>query len=263
MCQSMIKDLHDRSVQLNRWFLKPIGAWPRSSTTSRRERVLSCILIFVCYFLIAFTIVPGTLNIIFEERDIELRLRAIGPLSHWLMGTMNYCSLLLRGTDIHRCITHMQADWQIIKRTSDRVIMARNARLGRLVTTFCAIFMHGGALSYSIISGMTTVMVQIGDNQSVSMLELPCPSYSKFVDARFSPANEIVLFMQILSCLVVNSTTVSACSLAAVFAIHACGQLDILTGRLNRLVEGEGMKDSGSIQRKLADIVDHHLRVLR
>jgi len=263
MYQSVIKDLHNHSVQLNRWFLKPIGAWPQSFTASRRERLLSCTLIFACYFLIAFTIVPGALNIIFEERDTELRLKAIGPLSHWLMGAMNYCSLLLRGTDINRCMRHMQVDWRIIRRTSDRAIMARNARLGRLVTVFCAIFMHGGVLSYSIISGMTTVMVQIGDNQSVSMLELPCPSYSKFVDARFSPANEIVLFIQILSGFVVNSTTVGVCSLAAVFAMHACGQLDILTGRLNRLIEGEGTKDDGSVQRRLADIVNHHLRVLR
>lgn len=95
------------------------------------------------------------------------------------------------------------------------------------------------------------------------MLQLPCPSYSKFVDARFSPANEIVLIMQMFSCFIVNSTTVGACSLAAVFAMHACGQLDILTLRLDKLVEGEGVKESDSAQQRLADIIDHHLRVLR
>lgn len=95
------------------------------------------------------------------------------------------------------------------------------------------------------------------------MLQLPCPSYNKFVDARFSPANEIVLAMQLLSCFIVNSTVVGACSLAAVFAMHACGQLDILILRLDKLVEGEGAKENKSVQRRLADIVEHHLRVLR
>ncbi|EZA52126.1 hypothetical protein X777_09138 [Ooceraea biroi] len=262
MCQSVIKDLHDHSVQLNRWFLKPLGAWPRSATTSKNERTLSYVLIFVCYFLIAFTAVPCALNVFFEERDIVLKLRAIGPLSHWIMGAMNYCSLLLRSADIRRCVQHMQRDWQIIKRTCDREIMARNAQLGRLVAGFCAVFMHGGVFSYSIVCGMTTVVVPIGDNRSVEMIQLPVPSYSKFIDARFSPANEIVLMMQVLSTFVVNSTTAGACSLAAVFAMHACGQLDILMTRLNRLVEGEDARTSGSLQRRLADIVDHHLRVL-
>lgn len=259
----MTKELHDHSVQLNRWFLKPIGAWPRSTTTSSSEKAVSRALILVCYFLIAFTVVPCALNIILEEKDVELKLRAIGPLSHWLMGAMNYCSLLLRGADIHRCVRHMEIDWRIIRRSRHREIMVKNARLGRFVAGFCAIFMHGGVFSYSIVSGMTTVMVPIDDNRSVPMLQLPCPSYSKFVDARFSPANEIVLIMQLFSGFIVNSTTVGACSLAAVFAMHACGQLDILTLRLDNLVEGKDVKESDTAQRRLADIVDHHLRVLR
>lgn len=263
MCRSVIKELHDHSVQLNRWFLKPIGAWPRSTTTSSSEKAVSRALIFVCYFLIAFTVIPCAFNIVLEEKDVELKLRAIGPLSHWLMGGMNYCSLLLRSADIHRCMRHMEMDWRIIRRSQHREIMMRNAKLGKFVAGFCAIFMHGGVFSYSIVSGMTTVMVPIDDNRSVPMLQLPCPSYSKFVDARFSPANEIVLIMQLLSCFIVNSTTVGACSLAAVFAMHACGQLDILTLCLDKLVEGEGVKKSDTVQRRLADIVDHHLRVLR
>ncbi|RLU16205.1 ObirOr5-L16 [Ooceraea biroi] len=262
MCQAVIKDLHDHSVQLNRWFLKPLGAWPRSATTSKGERALSYILIFICFFLIAFTAVPCALNILYEERDIQLKLMAIGPLSHWIMGAMNYCSLLLRSADIRGCVQHMQRDWQIIKRTRDREIMARNAQLGRLVAGFCAVFMHGGLFSYTIVCAMTTVVVPIGDNRSVEMIQLPVPSYSKFIDARFSPANEIMLMTQMLSTFVVNSTTVGACSLAAVFTMHACGQLDILMTRLNRLVEGEDARTSGSLQRRLADIVDHHLRVL-
>lgn len=194
---------------------------------------------------------------------MELRLKVIGPVSHWFAGGINYCFLLLRGVDIRRCMQHMQTDWQIIIQTRDREIMARNARLGRFVAIFCAVFMHGGVFAYTLVCAVTTVIVPIGDNQSVAMLQLPCPSYNKFIDARFSPVNEIVLVTQLLSGFVVNSTTVGACSLAAVFSMHACGQLDILTGRLNRLVEDKDAKAGESIQRRLANIVDHHLRVLK
>ncbi|XP_018046440.1 PREDICTED: uncharacterized protein LOC108685935 [Atta colombica] len=263
MCRSMIKDLHDHSVQLNRWFLKPIGAWPQELTTSSSEKAVSRILIFICYFLIAFTVIPCALNIFFEEKDVELKLRAAGPLSHWFMGGLNYCSLLLHSADIHKCMQHMEMDWRIMKQSRDREIMARNAKLGRFVAGFCAICMHGGVFFYNIVSGMTTVMVSIGNNQSISMLQLPCAFYNKLIDTRYSPANEIVLITQMLSGFIVNSTTVSACSLAAVFAIHACGQLDILILRLGKLIEGEDAEKNEPVQRRLANIVDHHLRVLR
>ncbi|XP_011684716.1 PREDICTED: odorant receptor 63a-like [Wasmannia auropunctata] len=263
MCRSVTKDLHDHSVQLNRWFLKPIGAWPRAAATTSGEKAVSRILIIVCYSLIAFTVIPCALNLLFEEKDTELKLRGIGPLSHWFMGGMNYCFLLLRSADIRRCVQHMETDWRIIQQSRDREIMARNARLGRFVAGVCAICMHSGVFLYNIVSGMTTVVVSVGDNRSVSMLQLPCPFYNKLIDSRFSPANEIVIVMQTLSGFIVNSTVVGACSLAAVFAIHACGQLDILMLRLDKLVEGDGAKDNESVQQRLANIVNHHLRVLR
>ncbi|KAL0117032.1 hypothetical protein PUN28_010120 [Cardiocondyla obscurior] len=263
MCRSVAKELHDYSVQLNRWFLKPIGVWPRTSTTSSCERIVAQILIVVCLSLVSFAVIPCTLNICFEEKDIELKLRAIGPLSHWLMGGLNYCCLLLHSTDIRQCMRHMETDWRILEQSRDREIMARKARLGRFVAGFCAIFMHTGVFSYSIISSLTTVKVSIGDNQSVSVLQLPFPSYSKWIDTRFSPTNEIVFGLQLVSGFIVNSTIVGACSLAAVFAMHACGQLDILTLRLNMLVKGDHTKKGESVQQRLAVIVNHHLRVLR
>lgn len=243
--------------------LKPIGAWPQASMTSSSEKAVSQVLIFICCFLIAFSVIPCALNICFEEKNIELKLRAIGPLSHWLMGGLNYCSLLLHGADIDRCMQHMKIDWQITRQSRDREIMARSAKMGRFVAGFCAIIMHSGIFSYNIISTLTTVVVSIGDNQTVSMLQLPFPSYSKLVDTRFSPANEIVFAIQLMSGIIVTSTVVGACSLAAVFAMHAYGQLDILILRLNRLVKGESAKESESIQQRLADIINHHLRALR
>lgn len=262
MCHSVTKDLYNHSVQLNRWFLKPIGAWPRSSATTKNERTVSNALIFICYCLIALTVLPCILNLLFEEKNLDLKLRMIGPLSHWSMGGMNYCFLLLRNADILRCVQHMETDWRIIRRPQDRDIMARNAKLGRFVAGICAICMHSGVYIYSIVAGMKTIEVTIG-NESVPMVQLPCPVYSKFIDTKFSPAREIMLVMQLLSGFIVNSIIVGACGLAAVFAMHACGQLDILTLRLNNLVEDHDVKENKSANKKMADIVDHHLRVLR
>ncbi|XP_025075352.1 odorant receptor 82a-like [Pogonomyrmex barbatus] len=252
------KDASDYSIQLNRWFLKPVGAWPSSSTTTIKEKVISTILIIICYSLIAYTVVPCILNILFEETDVHKKLRAVGPLSHWCMGGMNYFSLLFRSRDIRRCVQHMRADWRTVTKIEDRQVMLRYAKVGRFVAGLCAIFMHGGVFSHSVLQG-TTPTFEIIDNVSVSVHVLPCPSYSKFMDTTQSPAGEIALTLQLISSIVVNSVTVGACSLAAVFAMHACGQLNVLMRWLDQL---DDRRQEETVQRRLAIIVEHHLRVL-
>ncbi|XP_011684389.1 PREDICTED: odorant receptor 82a-like [Wasmannia auropunctata] len=253
---------HDYSLQLNRWFLKPIGAWPESRATTTAERLLSRVIQTTCYALIAFTVVPCMLYFYFEEQDdLDTKMNSVGPVSHWIMSGINYTSLLWRGEDIRRCIEHMESDWCTVSRRADRAAMLRHAKFGRSVAGFCAVFMHGGVFSYSVVNSLTPPIVDATGNGTVSApRRLPCPFYSKLLDTSRDPANEIVLLMQFLSGFVANSITVGACSLAAVFAMHVCGQFAVLYMWLNELID-EG-KDERTAERKLANIVEHHLRVL-
>ncbi|XP_018318369.1 odorant receptor 82a [Mycetomoellerius zeteki] len=252
------RDVSDYSIQLNRWFLKLVGAWPSSSSTTVREKVISTILIIICYSLIAYTVIPCILNIVFEETDVQKKLRAVGPLSHWCMGGINYFSLLFRSRDIHRCVEHVRTDWRMMTEIGDRQVMLKYAKFGRFVAGLCAIFMHGGVFSHSVMQDFMPTFVYIG-NVSVSVHVLPCPTYSKFVDITRSPAGEIAFAVQLLSSIVVNSVTAGGCSLAAVFAMHACGQLNILMRWLDQL---DHRKQQDMVQHRLAIIVEHHLRVL-
>ncbi|XP_018046461.1 PREDICTED: odorant receptor 4-like [Atta colombica] len=252
------RDASDYSIQLNRWLLKLVGAWPSSASTTVREKVFSTILIIICYSLIAYTVIPCILNILFEEIDVQKKLRAIGPLSHWCMGGMNYFSLLFRRRDIHRCVEHVRTDWRMMTEIEDRHVMFKYAKFGRFIVGLCAIFMHGGVFSHTILQGVTPKFESIG-NVSVKVRVLLCPTYSKFIDITKSPTGEIALTMQLLSSIVVNSVTAGACSLAAVFAMHACGQLNILMRWLDQL---DDQKQQDMVHHQLAIIVEHHLRVL-
>lgn len=249
------------SIQLNRWFLKPIGAWPGTGApTSIVSKLLLRSLQLICHSLIAFTVIPCVLYIFFEP-NVYLKLKAFGPMIHWLMGGANYCSLLMRGYKIRKCVDHIRADWQMVERMSDREVMLRNAKFGRFMSTFCVLFMQGGVCSYSLITVLTPLLVQIG-NVTIKTRQLPCPFYTDLLDTRYSPANEIVLSLQLLSTIIVNSVTVSTCSLAAVFAMHACGQLNILMIKLDELIDGTE-NEFKTARQKLGAIVEHHLRVLR
>jgi hypothetical protein len=255
------KSNNDYSLQLTRWFLLPIAAWPRPTTATIVERVSLQAHVFACLFLILIIMIPCILYVWLEEKDIQIKLSVMGPLSHWIMGTINYWLLLTRSDDIRECVQHMETDWRTVRRTDDRDVMLRYAKIGRFIAGFCAVFMQSGTLLFMVAKAMTSMTVIIG-NDTISMHPMTCPIYSKFIDARYSPANEIMIIIQILSCFIVNSITVGACSLAAVFAMHAYGQLSMLFSWLNNLVEDED-KGTEFAEQKLATIVEHHLRVLR
>ncbi|EZA52124.1 ObirOr5-L23 [Ooceraea biroi] len=250
---------NDYSLQLTRWFLIPIAAWPRAAP-STVEKISLQAHVLACYLLIVVVMVPCFLYMSLEENDIQMKLNAMGPLSHWIMGTINYWLLLTRSNDIRECVRHMENDWRLVQRADDQWVMLRYARIGRFVAAFCAVFMQSGTLLFQVVKAMTSMPVVVG-NETVLVHPMTCPIYSKFVDTRFSPANEIMLVVQILSCFVVNSITVGACSLAAVFAMHAYGQLSMLFSWLNELVADED-KGNEFADQKLAVIVEHHLRVL-
>lgn len=254
------KSNNDYSLQLTRWFLLPIAAWPRAST-STAERLSLQAQILACSFLIAVVMIPCMLYVSLEEKDVQMKLSAMGPLSHWIMGTINYWLLLTRSDDIRECVRHMEADWRSVHRTDDQDVMLRYAKIGRFVAGSCAVIMQSGTFLFTVAKAVTSVTVVIG-NETTSMHPMTCPIYGKFIDTRFSPANEIMLVVEILSCFIVNSITVGACSLAAVFAMHAYGQLSMLFSWLNDLVDDED-KGNDFAEQKLATIVEHHLRVLR
>ena len=202
--------------------------------------------------------ISAILYILFEEKDFRLRLKAIGPTSHILMGGINYCSLLHHNNRIRTSIKHMETDWRMAKREYDRELMLRNARVGRVIAGICALILQGGVICYNIARGMSRISVEIG-NKTIETGRLPCPSFNKIVDTRLSPIYEIVLALQCLSTIVVNNITIGACGLAAVFAMHASGQLNVVMLRLEELVT----ERQDLLQLRLANIVEHHLRALR
>ncbi|XP_078051606.1 uncharacterized protein LOC144477742 [Augochlora pura] len=249
------------SLQLNRWYLKPIGAWPSSLSTSRLERFASAMLIAMCYGIILFTVIPCLLHVILEETDPYKKIRAFGPFLHWSMGGVNYTTLLIRGNAIRLCVEHLHADWQIVTRVQHRLVMLRYAKFGRYVSVFCAAFMQGGVLSYCFVTALSTRQVEIGNETRIVHI-LPCSFYQKLFNTDLSPANEIVLVLQFLSAFIVNSSAVGAFSLAAALAAHACGQLNILMNQITEMVNRSRDRDTKVLITETGAIVENHLRIL-
>ncbi|XP_017759752.1 PREDICTED: odorant receptor 4-like [Eufriesea mexicana] len=260
--QKTTRSLNEYSLQLNRWFLKPIGAWPLSSSSSKRERIISFLLNVSCYGFVFFTAIPGLFHIILEDETIGKRLKIFAPLSHWFFGGINYTTLLMQGKEIHDCIQHMQTDWQIVTRINDQKVMMMYAKIGRYVAGFCAAFVQGGVLIYCVVTGIATETI-IAGNETRIVHKLPCAAYKNLIPVDTSPTNEIVLASQFVSGFIVNSTAVGSVSIAAVFAAHACGQLNVVMIWINEFVNQSKVDNKNVGFNKIGDIVQHHLRVLR
>ncbi|XP_017759755.1 PREDICTED: odorant receptor 82a-like [Eufriesea mexicana] len=250
--------LSEYSIQLNRWILKPIGAWSSSSSTAR-EKIMSKILVVICSCFSLFTIIPSILRIIFEDEDIYLKLKMLGPISHWLIGGINYVVLLLHKNDIRSCIEHVQADWKIVARPKDQQVMLRYAKVGRYITGFCAGFMQGGVFCYCVMLGIFKQSVKIG-NETVAVYSVPCPPYK--LPIYTNPTHSIVLATQFLSGFIVSSSAVAAFSLNATFANHALGQLNVINMWINEFVNYPRNQSKDSCVNEIDVIVEHHLRIL-
>lgn len=253
--------LSEYSIQVNRWILKPIGAWPSSNSTTNREKFMSWILNVICWCFSLFTIIPGVLNILLEKEDLYLKLKMFGPLSHWCVGGFNYAVLLLRQGDIHYCIKHIRTDWKTITRLEDQRVMLKNAKLGRYIACFCAAFMHGSVFCTCLVLGAFKRTIEVR-NETILVYTLPCPAYK--LPVQTNPGHDIILGTQFLSAFIATSSAAGAFSLATVFASHALGQLNIMVTWINEFVN-QHSKDQNNNARanRIGIIVEHHLRALR
>ncbi|XP_012063225.1 PREDICTED: uncharacterized protein LOC105626538 [Atta cephalotes] len=247
-------------MQLCRWILKPIGIWHMIyGRSSQSEKLLSLILIFVCFFGLCFVLVPAGPYTLFREKDINIKVKLFGPVGFCLTSAIKYCFLGARASSIGRCVEHVESDWRIVRHYDHRRMMLRNVLVGRKLTTLCVIFLYTGGMSYHTIMPLSS---RTKTNGSFTSRPLVYPGYDLYFDSQASPAYEIIFCMHCLSAMIQYSATTAACSLAASFATHACGQVQILMTLLDDLVDGKRTKGT-NVEKRLRLITKHHVRVLR
>ncbi|XP_072747247.1 odorant receptor 13a-like isoform X2 [Anoplolepis gracilipes] len=224
------------SIQLNRLFLKPVGAWPLALCETTMEKISCVILSIISCFLICFLLVPCTLGTILVDTDLDMKIRMIGPISFFLMAVVKQYILIVRGERISECIRHIRADWDRVREghEKDREVMLENAKFGRWLSFVSAAFMYSAGFFYTTLMPLCAKRTEIIDNQTT------------------------------LAGYAIYTLTVGVCSLAAVFVMHACGQFRILMLKLENLADGKERKSTSgkTPKERLNDIVQCHIRIL-
>lgn len=252
------RDVH-YAMQLCRWILKPIGIWRLiSDRSSQSEKLLSLMLILTCFSGLCFVLVPAGSYTLFREKDINVKVKLFGPIGFCLTSAIKYCFLGARVSAIGRCVKHVESDWRVVRHQDHRNMMLRNALVGRRLTTLCVLFLYSGGMSYHAIMPL---FAKTKTNDSLTIRPLVYPGYDAYFDSQASPTYEIIFTLHCVSAMIQYSATTAACSLAAIFTTHACGQVQILMTLLNDLVDGKRTK--GTVEKRLNLLARHHVRVLR
>ncbi|XP_076235772.1 uncharacterized protein LOC143180125 [Calliopsis andreniformis] len=254
------KDDLKMNLQWNVWTLRTIGTWPRSLYHSWSDTVERLFLNVLCHGLLGFILISCGMYIVLEIKDFYNQLKLGSALSFFMMAVMKYCVLFIREDDIRRCVERIETDWKNIKYTEDRQIMLKNAKFSRRLILICGVFMYGSVLFYYIALPLTRAKI-VDEDGNLTYRRLVYPFPKILLDARRSPINEVFYTIQLLSGFVAHNITVAACGLAALLAMHACGQLQILMVWLEKLVDGR--KDSEqTLDERLASVVEQHVRVI-
>ncbi|XP_011684693.1 PREDICTED: uncharacterized protein LOC105448031 [Wasmannia auropunctata] len=165
------------------------------------------------------------------------------------MACGKYGNLLFHEKDIRRCLNHIEEDYRFVTSAKARDTMIESAKVGIRLVALCALFMYGSGLSFRLI--LPFAKGKIITAQNVTIRPLPCPAYFIFFNVQVSPIYELIFAIQVLSGMITYSITTGLCGLAAVFVMHACGQLTILMNLMRNLVEVQEQKNR-EVDRKLA-----------
>ncbi|KAL0117088.1 hypothetical protein PUN28_010138 [Cardiocondyla obscurior] len=245
-------------THLTRNICKTLGIWPSTNKKeSHGDKTWKKFLIIFSYALLYSVLFPGFFFWIIEKR-IKIRLLTFPLLLFVSMASTKYGHLIYRENNIRLCLKHMEEDYKTVPTSKARDTMIESAKIGRRLVTLCAIFMYGSGLSFRLI--LPFAKGKIVTPQNITIRPLPCPAYFFSFDVQVTPIYELIFAMQVLSGLVTFSITTGLCGLAAVFVMHACGQLKILTTLMRNLVE-EQWQDKKEVNKKLAEMVEYQIRI--
>nr|XP_031834885.1 odorant receptor Or2-like [Nomia melanderi] len=246
------------TLEMCQWVLKPLGVWGLIyHRVSNVERVVSILLVSSCLIGLLLIIVPSVHNIFFVEKNVQVKVKLIGPVGFCMFSTVKYCYMCGKRKLLSRCMRHVEKDWRTVDEQDHRAIMLKQAGISRHLITICMVFLYSGGMSYQVLMPFSSKQKH---KLNVTDKPLAYPTF-EFLDAQSSPTYEIVFLLQTFGAMIMYTATIAAYSLAATFVSHICGQIQIQILRLENLIDEHEGKNT--FRQRLTVIVRDHVQVLR
>ncbi|XP_070159377.1 odorant receptor 4-like [Polyergus mexicanus] len=245
------------TMQLNRFVFRLLGIWPcMDIESSFFENFSKILLILGCYLLLACELIPTILYVINVEKRTRVRLKLLSSVMFTILAVLKYSSLVFSQNRVKNCLIRVRNDWQNVATANARKFMIDRTKTARRLLLLCSLFMYSSGLYFRTIVPLNKGKT-IND-RNITIRHLPCPSYFILFDGQISPAYEIMFFIQFISGFIKYTITVAICSLAALFAMHLCAQLEILMTLMNNLINEPEEKN---LDDRLAVTVEYQTRM--
>ncbi|XP_032689622.1 odorant receptor 13a-like [Odontomachus brunneus] len=244
-------------VKVAKFLLTPVGIWPLygdDSTSSKIKTVLQTSLIFS---LMCFLLVPHIIYTFFDAEDLTRYMKVIAAQVFSLLGIIKFWTMIINKNKIKHCLQQVEMQYRDVKCEEDRMVMIRNAKIGRQFTVMYLGLLYGGALPYHII--MPLVAEKIVKEDNTTHLPLPYLSDYIFFVVESSPFYEILFVTQILFSTIILSTNCGVYSLIATCVMHACCLFEIARRQLETVV----LNGTNNLHEGFGRVIKQHLQALR
>ncbi|EZA50018.1 hypothetical protein X777_11507 [Ooceraea biroi] len=244
-------------MRIAKILLSPVGVWPLYRNDTILDKIKYFFHTSFVFSLMGFLLVPHVIYTFFDAEDLTRYMKVIAAQVFSLLGIIKFWTMIINRDEISCCLRQIEIQYRDVECEEDRLVMVRNAKLGRQFTIMYLGLLYGGALPYHII--MPLVAERIIKEDNTTQLPLPYLSDYIFFVVENSPVYEIFFVTQILFSTLILSTNCGVYSLIATCVMHACCLFEVA----RRHIETVMVDGTDGLHERFGHIIAQHTQALR
>lgn len=250
------------AMGVDRYSLYCIGLWPARQYGFRAAcntglKVFNMI-------ILCFVVVSVFLDLLTKDLSLDETIILITTLLYPGVCLLKYVVFILLKNRLEQCYTLITADWQDVEDTQERQIMLGYAKIGRYVSVAFIFGAYFTGLGYVILP-IATYHSEKQQFENGTVVR-PLPYWGDYFIpdiTQQSPYYEITYFFLSYAELVMNNINIGTYTIPAKIIMHVSGLCNIVSARLDSLVDTNSKGSLSTLDRKMEKIFTSHLYALR
>lgn len=244
-------------VKVAKTLLTPVGIWPLYRGNSTSDKIKNYLQTGTIFCLMCFLLIPHVIYTFFDAEDLTRYMKVIAAQVFSLLAIIKFWTMIINREGIRYCLQQMKEHYKDVECEEDRLVMMKNAKIGRLFTVTYLGLSYGGALPYHIIMPLLADRIIKEDN--TTQIPLPYLSNYIFFVVEDSPLYEIIFVSQILISSIILSTNCGVYSLIATCVIHSCCLFEVVRRQMETILND----GTDNCHKRLRRIIEHHMQAIK
>ncbi|XP_011313358.1 odorant receptor 30a-like [Fopius arisanus] len=250
---------YDEAVSLIRSYLSIFGLWIYPNSSLFRKRCSHIPICFINCCLCICVIIPEMWALYRIRKDMELVIGNLMVSLTFYLSIIKTFFLLFKREALRIFFKKIEEDWKARMTRKEQNMLVKRWKLIKLISISAFVI----AVTLSLAHNSTVYfnfVVRVLTNLTDTIPGRPLVFSSVYpFDTQPSPRYEVLVFIEQLEGIVACITAIIPDVLYAAFVFHACGQLEILSSRIEKI----GENTSENFNQFLKSSVTHHLRIIK